>query len=125
MLLALRSAGGEGDHLLSCHQPPSDPPITARCPLCHQPRQPTKQQTARPNPQVPHAQVLLANDQALWTAGDPGKSQGWTVVPDTVTAQALANRGLLVLFLRRNADPSKPGHTAVVRPHAQVRQMCC
>lgn len=40
--------------------------------------------------------------------------------PIFVPLQALANRGLLVLYLRKNSDPSKAGHTAVVRPFAQV-----
>lgn len=54
-------------------------------------------------------QVLLANQQALWVEGADGREQGWEVLPGPVEAQALANRGHLVLFLRRNADASKPG----------------
>lgn len=53
-------------------------------------------------------QVLLANQQHEWVAGE-GIAQGWRVLPGPVEAQALANRGQLVLYLRCNSDPSKPG----------------
>lgn len=53
-------------------------------------------------------QVLLANQQQEWVSSD-GLQQGWQVLPGPVEAQALANKGQLVLYLRRNSDLSKPG----------------
>lgn len=65
------------------------------------------------------SQILLANAQANWTQ-TTGLEQGWTPLSGPIEAQALANRGHLVLFLRRNADATAPGHAAVVRPYAQT-----
>lgn len=65
------------------------------------------------------SQILLANAQANWTQ-TVGLGQGWTPLSGPIEAQALANRGHLVLFLRRNADATEPGHAALVRPYAQA-----
>lgn len=56
-----------------------------------------------------HSQILLANAQTAWVNSSAGQTLGWTVLPGPLQAQALANQGFLVLFLRRNADPHKPG----------------
>lgn len=56
----------------------------------------------------PWLQVLLANQQHDWV-GSEGVAQGWRALPGPVEAQALANRGHLVLYLRRNSIASKPG----------------
>eukprot|EP00887_Chlorella_sp_A99_P002808 scaffold6.g2808.t1 len=66
------------------------------------------------------ALVLLANDQTAWVNSSAGQDQGWQVLPTPVEAQALSNAGHLVMFFRRNSDPKKPGHAAVVRPYAQT-----
>ena len=63
-----------------------------------------------------HGQVLLANAQADWLAGDAGARAGWRRVPAMIEAQRLANRGTLVLVLYRNPDRHVPGHIAIVRP---------
>jgi len=63
-----------------------------------------------------HGQVLLANAQADWLAGEAGAQAGWRRVPNMEEAQRLANRGTLVLVLYRNPDRHVPGHIAIVRP---------
>lgn len=63
-----------------------------------------------------HGQILLANAQAEWLAGEPGRQAGWHSVPDMVAAQRLANRGQLVVVLYQNPDRHVPGHIAIVRP---------
>jgi hypothetical protein len=61
-----------------------------------------------------HGQGLLANAQVDWLAG-PGQADHWQQV-DFRTAQALANRGWLVIATYANPDPHRPGHVAVIRP---------
>ena len=63
-----------------------------------------------------HGQVLLANAQFNWLAGAAGRQGGWQPVADGLAAQALANRGVLVVAVYRNHHSSKPGHIAIVRP---------
>ncbi|MGA3263412.1 MAG: hypothetical protein ABSC47_05130 [Terracidiphilus sp.] len=63
-----------------------------------------------------HGQLLLANAQADWLAGDAGAQAGWRRVSDMREAQRLANQGNLVLALYQNPDRNVPGHIAVVRP---------
>ncbi|MBK9082579.1 MAG: hypothetical protein IPL88_11140 [Rhizobiales bacterium] len=62
-----------------------------------------------------HGQTLLANAQADWLAGE-GATQGWTPVPTAAQAQALANRGTLVVASYKNRRPERAGHIAIVRP---------
>ncbi|WP_421693320.1 hypothetical protein [Aestuariivirga sp.] len=62
-----------------------------------------------------HGQVLLANAQADWLAGE-GAAQGWTALPDMYAAQAAANAGQLVVASYKNPDDDRPGHIAIVRP---------
>jgi hypothetical protein len=62
-----------------------------------------------------HGQVLLANAQNEWLAGD-GRAAGWRPLNGPVEAQAAANRGLLVVASYHNHHDNKPGHIAIVRP---------
>ena len=62
-----------------------------------------------------HPQMLLANAQMEWLAGE-GARQGWKPVRDAVEAQADANQGLFVVAAYRNHRDDKPGHIAIVRP---------
>ena len=63
-----------------------------------------------------HGQLLLANAQAKWLAGERAASQGWREVAGAEAAQVQANRGNLVLVVFANPDPHEPGHVAIVRP---------
>jgi hypothetical protein len=63
-----------------------------------------------------HGQLLLANAQADWLAGEAGAQAGWRKVANMQEAQRLANQGTLVLVLYRNPDRHVPGHIAIVRP---------
>ncbi len=63
-----------------------------------------------------HGQLLLANAQADWLAGEKGARGGWRRVSDMREAQSRANRGSLVLVLYPNPDSHVPGHIAIVRP---------
>jgi len=63
-----------------------------------------------------HGQVLLANAQADWLAGDAGSKAGWRRISDMREAQRQANHGSLVLVLFQNPDRHVPGHIAIVRP---------
>jgi hypothetical protein len=63
-----------------------------------------------------HPQALLANAQYDWLGSDEGERQGWRAVHGGVEAQALANRGKLVVATYRNHHDDKPGHIAIVRP---------
>lgn len=63
-----------------------------------------------------HGQVLLANAQSEWLAGDGGRQAGWHSVRDMREAQHLANKGQLVVVLYQNPDIHVPGHIAIVRP---------
>jgi len=62
-----------------------------------------------------HGQVLLANAQYDWLAGE-GAARGWREVRGGREAQESANRGLLVVATYRNRSDDKPGHIAIVRP---------
>jgi hypothetical protein len=62
-----------------------------------------------------HPQVLLANAQFDWLAGD-GRAQGWTPLDSGVDAQRYANQGWFVVASYRNIHDDKPGHIAIVRP---------
>lgn len=68
-----------------------------------------------------HGQVLLANAQYDWLAGE-GQGSGWTPVTDGFTAQQAANRGYLVVATYKNHDDQRPGHIAIVRPTDRSRQ---
>jgi len=63
-----------------------------------------------------HGQILLANAQSEWLAGDAGRRAGWRPAADAQEAQRLANEGNFVLAVFRNQDPRTPGHVAIVRP---------
>jgi hypothetical protein len=63
-----------------------------------------------------HGQVLLANAQADWLAGEAGAQAGWRRVQNMQEAQELANQGTLVLVIFRNPDRHLSGHIAIVRP---------
>ncbi len=67
-----------------------------------------------------HGQVLLANAQAAWLAGDAGRAAGWSPLDGAVAAQSAANAGALVVISYRSANPRTPGHIAVVRPARQT-----
>ncbi len=62
-----------------------------------------------------HGQRLLANAQARWLAGVGVGREGWREV-DARQAQALANRGWLVLASYASPNPRRAGHIAVIRP---------
>jgi hypothetical protein len=64
-----------------------------------------------------HGQVLLANAQNEWLAGD-GAAQGWRPVASPLEAQGLANSGVLVVASYHARRDDKPGHIAIVRPAA-------
>jgi len=63
-----------------------------------------------------HSAVLLANAQYDWLPTEAARAKGWSPVKDGPAAQALANRGTLVVAIFKNHDPKKPGHIAIVRP---------
>jgi hypothetical protein len=63
-----------------------------------------------------HGQTLLANAQMGWLRGPEAMAGGWRILPDVVTAQTEANRGVLVMAVFENPDPERPGHIAIVRP---------
>lgn len=63
-----------------------------------------------------HGQVLLANAQAEWLAGEEGHGSGWKALRSMREAQHLANEGQLVLAVYQNPDAHTPGHVAIVRP---------
>ncbi|HTP94263.1 MAG TPA: hypothetical protein VMK05_00330 [Burkholderiales bacterium] len=67
-----------------------------------------------------HPQALLANAQYDWLESK-GAKEGWQPVRDGAEAQALANRGLLVVAAYRNRNDHKPGHIAIVRPSDKSR----
>ncbi len=62
-----------------------------------------------------HAQILLANAQYDWLAGE-GARQGWEPVSNGSMAQARANEGFFVVATYKNHHDDKPGHIAIVRP---------
>jgi hypothetical protein len=66
-----------------------------------------------------HPDRLLANAQYDWLRGK-GRESGWRPVRDGAQAQAMANRGRLVVVAFRDADAAKPGHIAIVRPSAKA-----
>ena len=65
-----------------------------------------------------HGQILLANAQYDWLAGQ-GAQHGWMPIRDAVGAQESANRGYLVVATYRNHLDDKPGHIAIIRPSAR------
>lgn len=62
-----------------------------------------------------HGQVLLANAQNEWLAGE-GAAQGWHHLKDGAEAEDAANHGDLVVASYHNHHDNKPGHIAIVRP---------
>jgi hypothetical protein len=62
-----------------------------------------------------HGQVLLANAQSEWLAGE-GRAEGWRSLAGAADAQSAANHGLLVVASYHNHRDDKPGHIAIVRP---------
>jgi hypothetical protein len=58
-----------------------------------------------------HGQVLLANAQNEWLAGE-GAAAGWRPISSALEAQTLANASY------HNHRDDKPGHIAIVRPAA-------
>ena len=62
-----------------------------------------------------HGQVLLANAQYDWLAGE-GAAQGWRPLADASEAQSFANRGFFVVASYRSHRDNKPGHIAIVLP---------
>jgi hypothetical protein len=67
-----------------------------------------------------HGQMLLANAQYDWLAGE-GSAAGWTPLSDGFAAQQAANRGFLVVASYKNHDAEQPGHIAIVRPTSRGR----
>lgn len=67
-----------------------------------------------------HGQMLLANAQSDWLAGE-GAAAGWTPLSDGFAAQQAADRGSLVVATYKNHDAEKPGHIAIVRPTDRTR----
>jgi len=63
-----------------------------------------------------HGQVLLANAQAEWLAGEEGRRAGWRHIAGMGEAQRLANQGTLVVVIFQSPDRHMPGHIGVVRP---------
>jgi hypothetical protein len=68
-----------------------------------------------------HGQVLLANAQNEWLAGE-GAAAGWRPVSSALEAQALANAGVFVVASYHNHHDDKPGHIAIVRPAATTAE---
>jgi hypothetical protein len=66
-----------------------------------------------------HGQILLANAQNEWLESE-GAEYGWRHVDDPVTAQAIANRGTLVVASYHNHRDGKPGHIAIVKPMSRT-----
>jgi hypothetical protein len=62
-----------------------------------------------------HTQILLANAQFDWLAGE-GAAQGWQPLRDAVEAQRYANQGWFVVATYKHHHEDKPGHIAIVRP---------
>ncbi len=62
-----------------------------------------------------HPERLLANAQCRWLERD-GADFGWRRINSPETAQALANRGELVVACYPNPDREEAGHIAIVRP---------
>jgi hypothetical protein len=65
----------------------------------------------------PPPQTFLSNRQQVWLQ-TTGKHKGWKELDSAVTAQKLANAGVLVLVSWKSPEPKKPGHIAIVRPAA-------
>jgi hypothetical protein len=66
-----------------------------------------------------HKQELLANAQFEWLKGAEAAADGWKPVNDNnpyLTAQKLANKGVVVVAICENPDPKKPGHAALIMP---------
>jgi hypothetical protein len=67
-----------------------------------------------------HPQNLLANAQMGWLRRE-STGYGWQKVTDAASAQAMANRGMLVVELWENPNPHRPGHIAIIRPSAKTK----
>jgi len=71
-----------------------------------------------------HIQSLLANAQFDWLQTRDAETKGWHEITGTETiaiydsAQAMANRGMVVVAIYKNPDPHKSGHSALVMPLA-------
>jgi hypothetical protein len=63
-----------------------------------------------------HGQILLANAQYEWLAGENGRQAGWRALAGMEEAQRQANQGNLVLAVYESPNDHKPGHVAIVRP---------
>jgi len=63
-----------------------------------------------------HGQILLANAQYDWLAGDAARQAGWRPVGGMQEAQRLANEGNFVLAVYQSPDAHTPGHVGIVRP---------
>lgn len=69
-----------------------------------------------------HSQKLLANAQFEWLGSDEGLNKGWIQISDSnlfnvyLTAQQMANKGMVVVSVCENPDPSESGHSALVLP---------
>jgi hypothetical protein len=69
-----------------------------------------------------HGQILLANAQYEWLAGD-GAAEGWRPVSGFAEAQDAANRGSLVVAAYHSHRGNKPGHIAIVLPGEKSETM--
>ena len=69
-----------------------------------------------------HQQVRLATAQAEWLQQE-GMRHGWKPVASPFLAQELANQGQLVVAVYPSADPSRPGHVALVRASSKPESL--
>jgi len=72
-----------------------------------------------------HGQLLLANAQYDWLSSAAAADAGWKRLEATNTyeaAQALANRGMVVVAICKNPDERKPGHVSLVMPANMTRE---
>jgi hypothetical protein len=69
-----------------------------------------------------HSQGLLANAQFDWLFSDNAKQNGWKEINENklLKAQEYANKGVVVVVVKQNADRKKPGHIALVMPCAKT-----
>lgn len=66
-----------------------------------------------------HKQLLLANAQYTWLAGQDAADAGWRLISRGNrydSAQSMANRGMVVIAICKNLDDKKPGHAALIMP---------
>jgi hypothetical protein len=72
-----------------------------------------------------HSQILLASAQTAWFHSGEGVRQGWRPLDGAdraQQAQAIANRGDLVVIAYESPDPHRPGHIVIVRPADKTAQ---